>query len=115
MSQEDYDSAPATITVRELEANGKVLVTTLLSPKAYLKHEIKKLCKKRWHVEVDLRHIKTTLGMETLSCKTPQIVEKEIWIYFLAYNLIRLLTAQSALLADYCHGDSVLNIPYGCG
>ena len=40
------------------------------------------------------------LGMETLSCKTPQIVEKEICVYFLAYNRIRLLMAQSALLAD---------------
>ncbi len=38
--------------------------------------------------------------METLSCKTPEMNEKEIWVYFLAYNLIRLLMAQSALLAD---------------
>ena len=51
-------------------------------------------------MEVDLRNIKTTLGMNTLSCKTPEIIEKEIWIYFLAYNLIRLLMAPSALLTD---------------
>jgi len=38
--------------------------------------------------------------MEMLSCKTPEMVEKEMWVYFLAYNLIRLLMAQSALLAD---------------
>lgn len=100
MSQADYDSAPEHIRVRELETNGKLLVTTLLSAKAYPKHELKALYKKRWHVEVDLRHIKTTLGMETLSCKTPQMIEKEIWVYLLAYNLIRLLMAQSALLAD---------------
>jgi hypothetical protein len=100
MSQEGYDSVPGHLTVRELEANGKTLVTTLLSPKAYPKHEIKALYKKRWHVEVDLRNIKTTLGMDTLSCKTPEMIEKEIWIYLLAYNLIRLLMAQSALLAD---------------
>ena len=100
MSQEDYDSAPSYITVRELKTNGKILVTTLLSAEAYPKHEIKVLYKKRWHVEVDLRHIKTTLGMETLSCKTPEMVEKEMWVYFLAYNLIRLLMAQSAVLAD---------------
>jgi hypothetical protein len=35
-----------------------------------------------------------------LSCKTPEMAEKEMWVYFLAYNLIRLLMAQSALLAD---------------
>jgi hypothetical protein len=48
---------------------------------------------------VDLRHIKTTLGMETLSCKTPPMCEKEVWIYMLAYNLIRLLMAQAAVHA----------------
>jgi hypothetical protein len=38
--------------------------------------------------------------METLSCKTPQMGEKEMWVYLLAYNLIRLMMAQSALMAD---------------
>jgi hypothetical protein len=38
--------------------------------------------------------------MEVLSCKTPVMAEKEIWVYLLAYNLIRLLMAQAALLAD---------------
>jgi hypothetical protein len=50
-------------------------------------------------VEVDLRHIKTTLGMEALSCKTPTMCEKELWVYMLAYNLIRLLMAQAAVHA----------------
>jgi hypothetical protein len=40
------------------------------------------------------------MGMNVLSCKTPQMVIKEIWVYLLAYNLIRLMMAQSALLAD---------------
>lgn len=100
MEQEDYDRASSSITIRELKVNGKILITTLLSPKAFPKHELKSLYQKRWHVEVDLRNIKTTLGMETLSCKTPTMVEKEMWVYFLAYNLIRLLMAQAALLSD---------------
>jgi hypothetical protein len=45
-------------------------------------------------------NIKTTLGMDRLRCKTPAMAEKEIWVYLLAYNLIRLLMAQSAVLAD---------------
>ena len=98
--QEAYESAPDRLTIRELKVKGKVLITTLLSAKTYPKHELAALYKKRWHVEVDLRNIKTTLGMETLSCKTPEMVEKEMWVYFLAYNLIRLLMAQSALLSD---------------
>ena len=38
--------------------------------------------------------------METLRCKTPEMAMKELWVYLLAYNLIRLLMAQAALLAD---------------
>ncbi len=100
IAQEDYDSAPDMLTLRELKIKGKVLITTLLSAKGFSKQALSTLYKKRWHVEVDLRNIKTTLGMETLSCKTPEMIEKEMWVYFLAYNLIRLLIAQSALLSD---------------
>ena len=52
--------------------------------------------KQRWHIELDLRNIKTTLGMETLSCKTPAMNEKEMWVHFLAYNLIRLVMTEAA-------------------
>jgi hypothetical protein len=54
----------------------------------------------QWDIELNLRNIKTTLGMEQLRCKTPQMAVKELWVYLLAYNLIRLLMAQAALLAD---------------
>ena len=100
MSWEDYRRAPDTLTVRELQAHGKTLVTTLLCPKLTSKAALRSLYKDRWHVELDLRNIKTTLGMETLSCKTPAMVNKEIWVYLLAYNLIRLMMAQAAVLAD---------------
>lgn len=100
MAQTDYDHAPDTLTVRELHAGGKTLVTTLLCPKQIPKAALKALYQSRWHVELDLRNIKTTLGMEMLSCKTPVMAEKEIWVYLLAYNLIRLIMAQAALLAD---------------
>lgn len=100
MTQEHYDEAPDTLIIRELSIKGKTLITTLLSPKEASKPELKALYKKRWQIEVDFRNIKTTMGMDTLSCKTPEMSEKEIWVYFLAYNLIRLLMAQAALLAD---------------
>jgi hypothetical protein len=100
MTPDQYEFAPATLTIRELEVVGKVLVTTLLCAQAASKTDLKSLYKRRWHVELDIRNIKTTLGMETLSCKTPQMGEKEMWVYLLAYNLIRLIMLQSALLAD---------------
>jgi hypothetical protein len=99
MSQADYDQAPQSLTVRELRTGGKTLVTTLICHKHTSKAALKSLYRGRWHVELDLRNIKTTLGMERLSCQTPAMAIKEIWVYLLAYNLIRLMMAQAALLA----------------
>jgi hypothetical protein len=100
MSQYDYDRAPPTLKIRECEAGGKILVTTFLDPNQTPKGILKALYRQRWHVELDLRNIKTTLDMEHLRCRTPEMAIKELWVYLLAYNLIRLLMAQSALLAD---------------
>jgi hypothetical protein len=98
MSRQDYERAPATLTVRELRTGGKTLVTTLLDAKQTTKADLKRLYASRWHVELDLRNIKTTLGMDRLSCRTPQMAIKEMWVYLLAYNLIRLVMAQAALV-----------------
>ncbi len=100
MSQYEYDQAPDTLKVREFQAGGKIMVTTFLCPKDTPKRVLKALYRQRWNVELDLRNIKTTLGMEHLRCKTPEMARKELWVYLLAYNLIRLLMAQAALLAD---------------
>lgn len=97
MTQEDYNRAPDTLKVRELHAGGKILVTTLLCAKKSPKTALKLLYQSRWHVELDLRNIKATLGLGILSCKTPAMAEKEIWVYLLAYNLIRLIMAQAAI------------------
>jgi hypothetical protein len=99
MSWAHYEQAPQSVTVRELRAGGKTLVTTFLCPKQTDKAAVKSLYQSRWHVELDLRNIKTTLGMERLSCQTPAMAIKEIWVYLLAYNLIRLMMAQAALVA----------------
>ena len=100
MSQHDYERAPDTLKVREFKAGGKIMVTTLLCAKHTAKDVLKKLFRSRWNVELDLRNMKTTLGTEHLRCKTPEMAMKELWVYLLAYNLIRMLMAQSALLAD---------------
>lgn len=100
MSSDTYENAPPLLTVREFKAGGKVMVTTLLDEKKSPKTALKSLYKQRWQIELTLRDIKQTLGLSILSCKTPDMVFKEIWIYLLGYNLIRLMMAQSALLAD---------------
>lgn len=99
MSLEEFKDYPDEIVIREVKVGGKVLATTLRVPRETPKGELKALYFQRWHVELDLRNIKTTLGMETLSCKTPDMCEKEMWVYLLGYNLIRLLMAEAALQA----------------
>jgi len=64
MPQAQYDALPESLTIRELKIKDKILITSMLSPSQYSKQELKALYKKRWHVEVDLRNIKTTLGMK---------------------------------------------------
>lgn len=100
MSQEAFDALPDTLPVRELAAANMVIVTTLCASKQVPRQQIQALYKARWQIELSFRDIKTTLGMEVLRCKTPAMVEKEVWVYLLAYNLIRRVMARSSQWAD---------------
>jgi putative transposase len=109
MSGEEYDGIPETITVRELRVQiaepgcrvrTLVLATTLLDAAEYPKEDLEELYQKRWHVELDIRSLKVTLGMDRLRCLTPFMVEKEIWAHVLGYNLVRKVAAQAASLGD---------------
>ncbi len=93
MARADYEASPAELLVREVSVGSRVLVTTMLDPRRACKRELGKLYVRRWNIELDLRNIKNTLGLEMLSCKTPAMCEKELWVYLLAYNLIHLLMA----------------------
>ncbi len=66
MSAEDYARYPEFITVREVEVNGRILVTTLLDPTAAPARALGALYKMRWNIEVDFRTIKATLEMDVL-------------------------------------------------
>jgi hypothetical protein len=72
------------------------IATTLLDPVAYPAERIAALYRDRWTVELRLRDIKTTLGMDVLRGRSPDIVRKEIYLHLLAYNLIRTLMWQAA-------------------
>jgi len=100
MSAEQYAEFPDALTVREVLVDGQILVTTLVNHRNVRKGALDRLYAQRWNVELDLRNIKITLGVEVLRCLTPRMVEKELWVHLLAYNLIRLLMAQAALDAD---------------
>lgn len=100
MTPEEYAAFPKQIELREVKAGHQILVTTLLDHRRITKSDLSDLYARRWHVELDLRNLKTTTGMDVLSCQTPQMNEKQLWVHLLAYNLIRLLMAQAARDAD---------------
>jgi Transposase DDE domain len=54
------------------------------------------LYERRWEGEVDIRSIKSVMQMDILRCKTPEMVQKEIWAHLLAYNLLRTVMAVAA-------------------
>ncbi len=105
MDPETYAALPATLTLREVRGQVTtpgcrvqelIVVTTFLDDNAYPTEDILELYHQRWHVEIDLRSIKTQMKMEVLSCQTPEMVRKEIWAHLLAYNLVRKVMAQAA-------------------
>ena len=99
MTPEQYKDFADEIELREVRVHHQVLVTTLRDHRQVDKQALHDLYERRWNVELDLRSLKTTMGMETLHCQTPEMNEKELWVHLLAYNLIRLLMAQAASLA----------------
>lgn len=100
MDEATYAQMPERLPVREARVGGYILVTTLLNPRSVSKDELLALYRQRWHLELDLRAIKTVMQMDVLRGKTPGMVEKEIAVHFLAYNLVRLVMAQAAAISD---------------
>jgi hypothetical protein len=76
------------------------LVTTLVEAQAYPAEALARLYARRWRIELWFRDLKTSLGMEVLSCQSPHMVHKELEMFFIAYNLIRALGAQASALHD---------------
>lgn len=81
-------------TIRGHRARRVTLVTSLLDPKEYPAEQLIGLYARRWRLELCLRDLKTTLGMEELRCQTPDMAEKELLVYLIAHNLIRCLMAE---------------------
>jgi putative transposase len=119
MSEELYEQIPETLTLRMVrfditEPPRRVetitVVTTLIDPVAYPAKDIAKLFGCRWNVELDIRHIKQALGLDHLRCKSPKMVQRELWVTLLAYNLIRKVIATAAAR----HGKQPRQISFTC-
>jgi hypothetical protein len=106
MSAVQFATLPAWIDVRLLKHRvqqagfrTKVLIiaTTLLDQRQYSNRCITELYGRRWEIETCFNHLKTTMRMNVLKCKTVQGIMKELCIYLLIYNLVRLLMLRWAL------------------
>lgn len=85
-----------TVQQKGFRVSSFYLVTTLLDPILYPAEDIADLYLQRWDVELNFRDIKTTMDMDILRCKTPEMVRKEIVINLIVYNAIRQLMLESA-------------------
>jgi hypothetical protein len=94
MSWLEYDAYPEEIKVREVDLSKEtgykdfVVVTTLLDS-TFSKSKLAKMYKKRWKIELALRDLKETFGMNILKGQTPEMVVKLLWAHVLAYNILR--------------------------
>jgi putative transposase len=109
MDETTYQRMPASIQMREVQVQVRqpgfrveslVVVTTLTDAQKYPKEDIGELYHQRWLVELDIRTIKVTMGMDVLRCQSAEMVRREIWTCLLAYNLIRQTMLEAALQSE---------------
>jgi hypothetical protein len=117
MTREEYNAFPNEISVREVAVEIKqqgfraktfILVSTLLDSREVSKTALASLYSCRWFIELSLRALKETMGMDILRGKTPSMIRKELWVHLLAYNLIRRWMAQAA----WCSGKAVATLSF---
>ncbi len=105
MTAEQYQALPKAIIVRELRFTIPIkgrrtrvitLATTLLDSERYPAADLADLYGQRWQIETNFRHLKQTLKMDVLRCHTVAGVQKELTMYALVYNLVRLVMREAA-------------------
>jgi len=105
MTADAYTPLPDTLQVRELRywtgqrgfrTRVVTLVTTLIEPELYPLEELSALYGRRWEVETNFAHLKTTMRMDVLRCQTVEGVLKELIMFALVYNLARLVMLAAA-------------------
>ena len=108
-TREEWEGLPDAMMLRQIKVSVEAkgfrvksfyIVTTLLDPIKYPAEELAELYLRRWEVELNFDDLKTTMGMDKLRCKTPEMVEKELLMYFIAYNAARWMICKAADQAD---------------
>jgi hypothetical protein len=124
MSVEEYAALPDMLEVRELRykisrsgfrTRDATRVTTLLDAEVYTAAQLTCLHGARWGVKADLKHLKQTMKRDVLKCKRVEGVLKELTVYALVGNMVRLLMAEAGGRQEVTADGSVLSMRYaGC-
>jgi hypothetical protein len=105
MSAEAFAALPETLRVRELRyavdrpgfrVKEVTIVTTLLDPQRYPAEDLAQAYGLRWTIETCFAHIKTTMKMDVLRCQTLRGVTKELIMFLLVYNMVRMTMLEAA-------------------
>ena len=109
LSVEEYARLPEQLSIRILRTRSAakgyrtrevVLATTLCDHEAISRESLAELYGRRWQIELNFDDLKTTLGMDTLNCRSPRMVERAMLVYCCAYNLIRTLMMEAVVRAQ---------------
>ncbi|MDO8606064.1 MAG: IS4 family transposase [Phaeospirillum sp.] len=88
------------VQARGFRTQSVIVVTSLLDEKAFPDSAIAELYARRWQVELHYRQIKTNLSLDVLRGRTPNMIERELWMHAIAYNLVRALLWETSLTHD---------------
>ncbi len=105
MDDATYARMPAHLRLREVQVQvaergfrvrSLVVVTTLLDSISYPADELATLYRCRWLVKTSIGHLKTSMKMDVLRCETVRGVTKELTMFLLVYNLVRMTMLEAA-------------------
>lgn len=88
------------LSMRGREGRERLQLLSTLSADAATKTELAEIYRQRWHIETDIRSMKEELGADILSCKTAEMLDKELWMTVLVNNAVRYLMAKAAARAS---------------
>ena len=91
-----------TIRVKGRRTRHVVVATTLLDQRLWPDAKLAELYGRRWEIETCFDHLKTTMRMNVLKCQSVEGVMKELAIYLLVYNLVRLTMLRYARECGVC-------------
>jgi hypothetical protein len=98
MNESQYAAVPASLLIRELRYSihdkgfrpkSITLATTLLDAERYTLSDVAAFFRRRWEIETDFGHLKTTMNMDVLKCKTVEGALRELHVFALIYNMVR--------------------------